>query len=396
MIKNVTSTSALRFDNDTEVAAIRAASSFSDDILSLAPPLVLNHPSGLVNGWGYYFAHIIDGAGFSRELQIQDADMIGGSTGQDLHLAVWSPDPHSDDWRPIPFDEIEENVLKFSGRLPNRGRFAVTRVPGYTLTRVYRMTEKYRRHPLVSATPSAPSGVHAMQVSPPDWRGQEVPDLPMPAYMIGDGDSGKTTVVLSAGNHAYECHADYNLEGSIEFLLSSDSIANTLRANCNFYVYPTINPAGRFCGYARANPELKAAGLHDHNRIWGSSDRDTTSKLKAAFDNDFGGECDVLIDYHTFFFDTTSSNRGLWGPNEVSNGTFMAAVSAREPDTTVNLFYGSTNPPIETILEYAIDGMGATVAVHSEECALARRNVTEYRVSGKALMQGIYDMFFAP
>lgn len=391
IIANVKSVVPATFLDDTEVAALTGFSTIDNDAISIDAPRVLNYLS-MVGAWGYYFAVIEDGHGFSRTIELQNATDMGGVASSDLHLAAWSPDPHSDDWRPLVFQGTVGNRHTFSNSLPNRGRFAVTRVPGYTVTRVYRKTAEYRTHPYVLPTPSAPDGNYGVQVSPPDWRGLPVPDLPLPAYRIGDGvQEGKNIVVLTAGNHPYEVHADYNLEGSVSFLLSEDPIAQQLRQWCDIFVYPTINPAGRWAGYSRANPELKAAGQHDHNRIWGQNNRDTVVKLKAAFQADFGSSCAVLIDYHTFYFDETSKQRGIWAPNEVSNSLYMTRYGQREPDDFNNRFVGSTST-IQTLPEYAIASLGAIIAVHSEETALASRNVAQYRISGQSLMLALWDM----
>lgn len=390
-MSNVKSVQPVELGTDTETSAILSISYVNDDEVSLAAPLNLNH-LGLTGGWGYYFAVVANGLGASRQLYLTNSAKAAGVIRGDMHLACWSPDPHSDEWYSIPYQATVDGQLTFASRLPNLDRFALSRTPAYTVTRVYRKTEEYRQHPLVLTTPSAPDGNYGVQTSPLDWRGQPVPDLPLPAYRIGDGVStGKNIVVLTAGNHPYECHADYNLEGSIDFLLSDDPIAVSIRQWCDIFVYPTVNPAGRWAGYCRSNAELKAAGLDDHNRLWNSGSRSTHNQAKAAFQADFGGQLDVLIDYHTFLFDETSALRGIWAPNEVSNAAFMERYGAREPDEFNNRFAGSISPA-RSLPEYAIAAMGATVSVHSEEGALASRNVSEYRATGRALMLALYDM----
>lgn len=382
------------FSAETELAARTNNSSVDQSLASIEPPPVLTYQD-ITNGWGYYFAVLENAQGFARNLEIQNASSAGGLVSTAAHVAVWSADPHSDNWEPIPYQGTVNNRLTFAQTLPDdQEAIAVGRVPGYTVTRVYAKTEEYRQSQYVLVAPSAPDGNYGVQVSPSDWRGQPVPDLDMPAYRIGDGvQTGKNIVVLVAGNHPYEVHADYNLEGSVEFLLSQDPVAALLREWCDVFVYPTINPAGRWCGYSRANPELKAAGLHDHNRIWGSSNRDTTSKLKAAWQADFGQQCDFLIDYHTFFFDQSSNLRGIWAPDGASNSAYMSRYGVREPDNFNNRLVGSTSS-INTLPEYAMQSMGATVSVHSEESPLASRNVPHYRASGEALMRALWDMIY--
>lgn len=380
------------FSSDPEVAAITGMSSTNDQTTSLAAPRNLLY-GGVPNLWGYYFAVIEDAAGQARELELQNADAIGGTADSQVHLANWSADPNSDQWTPLAFQAVSDNRISFATALPdNLSQIAITRTPGYTVTRVYNKTAEYRQSQYVSDPPSTTDGNYALQVSPNDWAGRAVPDLPMPAYLISGGSSGdKNIVVLTAGNHPYEMHADYNLEGSVDFLLSEDPIAQNLRQWCDIFVYPTINPAGRWAGYSRANPELKAAGLHDHNRIWGSTNRDTTVKLKAAFQADFAQSCDVLIDYHTFVFNDESIDRGIWAIDSEQNLAFMSRYAARDPASVNNRTLGAPSQ-VNSLPDYGAINMGALVSVHSEESPSIARNVVEYRESGKALMLALWDM----
>ena len=392
MILNAQSVNPPFLSQAPEINNLDSGSTVDNTAVTLAAPRILNFQgsSGL---WGQYTARIENGLGFARELRIQNAsDIAGPSDPTGFYIAVWSDDPHSDRWHKLAYDDVVDNQIRFLDKLPSRGSVAVARVPWYTVTRVYRQTRNTLSKKFVSTTPSAPTGIHNTQVSPSDWKGRSVPDLPLPAFMIHEGGtSNKNVVVLTAGNHPYEAQADYNLEGSVNFILSDDPVAQNLREWCVFYVYPTINPAGRFAGYSRSNPELKNAGEDDFNRVWGTSgSHDVIDKMKSAFQSDFNSECDVLIDYHSFFFNESTTLRGIWAPDEVQNSGFMANYGLREPDSFNNRLVGSTSN-VQTLPEFAIASMGASVAVHSEETASTSRNVVEYRRSGKALMEGLWD-----
>ncbi len=143
------------------------------------------------------------------------------------------------------------------------------------------------------------------------WSGEpELPPQPIFGYSITDPRAGgeKWRVVLIGGNHAREDPACWSLHGMIEFLVSGDPRARELREKVVFYVYPSVNPDGKWHIVSpehralmtiNGNPELRAAGENNHNRVWNTDGRFTSiDTVKSAIQRDTGGSPEYLFDFH--------------------------------------------------------------------------------------------------
>ncbi|MFW5700183.1 MAG: M14 family zinc carboxypeptidase [Cyclobacteriaceae bacterium] len=199
-------------------------------------------------------------------------------------------------------------------------------VPAYTPEMVATHTKLVGKLPWVTPTSSANLQFVIGQTS--GWpKNPEYPDDPeippqnIYGYQITDLDynNPKVKVVLTAGQHSTEFPGNYALEGMVNFLAGSDPRAVFLRRKAVFYVYPDINPEGRYMaikkinlqsapdpnakndGRYRGNPELYAAGEKDHNRVWLEEffgKFSTIDLLIAAWEKDFGNKADYLWDMH--------------------------------------------------------------------------------------------------
>ena len=93
------------------------------------------------------------------------------------------------------------------------------------------------------------------------------------------------------------------LEGLIDFLVGDEPAAAAARAAAEFYVYPQVDPDGRFGGYYRSNPENPDK---DHNRFWNDTAGFTDLTLVTeAMVLDTGGQVEMLFDFHGFFQHST-------------------------------------------------------------------------------------------
>jgi zinc carboxypeptidase len=128
------------------------------------------------------------------------------------------------------------------------------------------------------------------------------------AYKITDpaAKGPKKTVLIQTGNHNTEATASWSFQGMVDFLLSSDPRAGWLRRHGEFYVYPLVNPDGRFIAKGRGNPEmlergiLSGSGKLDHNRVWNRQWQglSTIDALTAAMRKDTGRKVDYYFDFH--------------------------------------------------------------------------------------------------
>ncbi len=69
--------------------------------------------------------------------------------------------------------------------------------------------------------------------------------------------------------HANETLGNFVLEGLVDFLVGTAPEAELLRKYADFYVYPMINPDGRFAGYNRSTVADESL---DPNRYWAPSE----------------------------------------------------------------------------------------------------------------------------
>ena len=227
-------------------------------------------------------------------------------------------------------------------------------VPAYTPQMVERHTALVGALPWVTPTLSGSDqfvlGQSAGWPANPSFPNDAaVPPHNIYGYQITDpnAEGPKTKVILASGNHATEFTGNWVLEGMVNFLAGSDPRAEFLRSTAVFFVYPDVNPDGRYQAVHRINfeaapdpnagtnlrkrgsPELYAAGQGDHNRIWTTSGQfSTIDTLVPAMQADTGGGADYLWDMH--------------GPQEPANwrspsvaaavNEYAAALLAREPD----------------------------------------------------------------
>jgi len=123
------------------------------------------------------------------------------------------------------------------------------------------------------------------------------------AYKITDPcTSGpKKKAVIDTGNHNTETGGSWAFQGMVDFLVSADPEADWLRKHVEFYIYPLVNPDGRYTATGRGNPEMTAEGFgDDHNRVWHTRGQglSTIDALTTAMRADTGNDADYYFDFH--------------------------------------------------------------------------------------------------
>lgn len=242
-------------------------------------------------------------------------------------------------------------------------------VPAYTPEMVARHTQLVGKLPWVM--PTASGNREMVLGRTPGWprnpawpEDPEIPPQNIYGYQITDpGAIGpKIKMVLASGNHATEFTGNWVLEGTVNFLCGSDPRAVFLRSKAIFYVYPDVNPEGRYQtvrridlkaapdpdagtnGRNRGNPELYAAGERDHNHVWMTRGKfSTIDTITTAMKKDTGGRADYSWDMH--------------GPQDVGNwrsplmaariNEYANALMNREPDVVRCGPPGSFKPNVE-------------------------------------------------
>jgi hypothetical protein len=121
------------------------------------------------------------------------------------------------------------------------------------------------------------------------------------AYTISDSSSttAKAKVALVGGVHANETLGNFTLEGLVDYLLGDTLEAAVLRKRAEFFVYPMVNPDGRFAGYNRSTVQQESL---DPNRFWAPPDYGGLDDIRVvgeALRADTAEDVDFLIDFHS-------------------------------------------------------------------------------------------------
>ena len=172
-------------------------------------------------------------------------------------------------------------------------------VRSYTPKRVDAHTATLFSSPYVTATASGDANLVVGYSR--GWEPDLIPMHPLYGYAITDPLSvrPKQTVVMISGNHNTEHSGNWVLQGVVDFWISNDPAADLLRTNSELYVYPMVNPDGRLTGIGRANPEMAAEGITDHNRVWDQTGFSNIDILATAMYTDTGGQVDYFFDFHS-------------------------------------------------------------------------------------------------
>lgn len=157
---------------------------------------------------------------------------------------------------------------------------------------------------------------------------QNIYSLKLSDSSVSPGDGGsKRHAVISAGTHAGEDCGNWSLKGAIDFLLSSDPIAVKLRSEFDWYIYPMMNPAGRYGGNFRGcwepGEETLDPNLHMYDDLL-----DVVVKHRTAILGDTSNQVDLYLEFHGWKTDlygyyaaTTSPTTDLISAVEVYAGT---------------------------------------------------------------------------
>jgi hypothetical protein len=137
-----------------------------------------------------------------------------------------------------------------------------------------------------------------------DHLGTTISAQPLYSFKVSSGAGNapdgnpKRKLVMIAGTHAAEDIGNYTLKGAVEFLVSADPLAVSVRAWFDAFVYPVIASAGRAGGAQRGDFQAGSMSA-DVNRAWDDTPvLEAVTKHKAAVLADVGATIDVFIDFH--------------------------------------------------------------------------------------------------
>lgn len=111
---------------------------------------------------------------------------------------------------------------------------------------------------------------------------------------IGDGDSNKRSIWITARQHPGETMAEWLVDGLIHSLLDNDNAsARLLLDKANFYIVPNMNPDGSVRGHLRTN----AVGTN-LNREWSNPSLDKSPEVFYVVNKMQQTGVDLFYDVH--------------------------------------------------------------------------------------------------
>lgn len=237
--------------------------------------------------------------------------------------------------------------------------------PGYPLSRTSAL--------ITELSASYPDYIHKLRSGNGDWvtetiaaqtdeLGNTVPAQPFYSFGLWDReaypDDGKPkrVCVLTNGIHPGETVADWMFEGAVRFLLGSDDKAVALRKNFQFFIYPNINPVGRYGGHWRGQWEpsalLKNAN-RDYSDYYGQTpfQLHNNRALRDALALDIAGRhLTMHLDFHGQQMDPTGNPIAYWFRHSGMNATYAANWQTRM--RVYNAGYTGQSVDARSMLQY--------------------------------------------
>ena len=272
------------------------------------------------------------------------------------------------------------------------------KVVTYTMRMIEDHVQSLLQRKLHWVMPTASSDEHFILVYSYGWPGEpKIDPLPLFGYQITDPATTrhKLKIILTGGNHAREAPSNLAFHGLIEFLVSDDSRAQTLREKIISYVYPSINPNGRQYILSKAhanlmpssgNPQLKASGGEsNYNRVWETEGKFIDiDAFKVAWRKDSGGHVDYFFDFHGIP-QTTS----LFSCEKSANTPLGQALFGRGFNSR---FSGKTPAPRDgmTLRRWSMSEDGLTQVTFTPE--IANDSLPWLRLEGQKFALAMHDM----
>lgn len=219
--------------------------------------------------------------------------------------------------------------------------------------------------------------------------GRTIPPQDIHGFMITDGAAGgvedKEKVVILSGVHANETPASHVTEGLLLFLAGESPEATELRRAAEFYVYPMVNPDGRYAGYNRGGV------LHprrDTNRFWHEdlyADMPDIQLVGEAMKRDTAGsDVAFFLDFHSW---SDTGHHFVIAERSLRDTVFWEALTGHEPDMRLR---GTTFGDEQALAQagrsswFAHLRLGARHAMIPETMFRPGENSARYRRMGRA------------
>lgn len=390
---------AARFDGEN---LDRSNSSITDagtstPTVNIKPRLTSTSEYKAGSYWGR-FCFKLSNANGKRPLFILDAASYTGTTVTSELGSEWRPwySYDGDTWTRWPADPTNTSGDEWTFQLPASFTAAdvyVAFTPDYPVSRGLALAQWVETNApsLISRVAEADNtdyriGYVAAQA---DESGSTVPQQPVRCFALG---SGSRAIVLSSGVHGYEVYGGWALEGAVKWLCGGSSEANWLLSQFTFYVFPIINPSGRWGGHWRG--QWQTGQLEkDTNRDWTASPVLTCTQLvKSVFDGTLDG-ADVwgVFDFHSADAKDKNFSEGIFYSSYSSdNATRKALFAASWAEYFSAADYAVTNGTL--LSSWAVSGLGADYSYTMELLEQAEyADLATVQGIGADVMRVLYD-----
>ncbi len=339
--------------------------------------------------WVYFKTSGVNGV--SPDFRIS-TNFAGGSSAIANHNFRYSLDGVN--WTPFDNHGISGGTFNFSNNAAfNQDEVWVAHSLPYSYGRAAAEVAQYKLSPYVSSTISSdanlvigqsPGGTDDLgrTIAPRDMWGFKLTDNSIPS-------AGKTQIVLTSGLHANEVLGNHTLEGTIDFLLSNDSRAAELRKTAEFFIYPMLNPDGRFAGNNRATI---ATPNTDPNRAWSPTFPGKTwfgepeiqlsgEAMMADLEVTTGGDAEYFIDYHSTITTSANANDFMFLHPEKGHTSDPFWTNFMNETSTVDVWQSTSTGP--TTANFGEIELGAGFDSTFETAFHPSRGVDYYEEMGK-------------
>jgi hypothetical protein len=148
----------------------------------------------------------------------------------------------------------------------------------------------------------------------------------LPLYYLRITDTtapqAKRNVVVVSGQHPGHVVSAWMVTGLINFLLSDEAMAHTLRQHFAFHIYPAVNPKGVKYGHCFRSPDSQ----RNPNRAWGSNRVREIQAVREHLLAQTGGVADYFFD---LFGGTQPVHLIYYFVNQPGAAVFVNAVHGR-------------------------------------------------------------------
>lgn len=284
------------------------------------------------------------------------------------HSAMWSYNLFGNTWRT--FDNVTVNSLREAVAV-NNGVFTqdtvyVCQYALYPYTKMVSKINEWTQSQYVSELADSTSFVFATTTARTDSiDGRSIPSLNCYGFKITEGSGDKNQMVLTTPSQPAETIALHGFEQAIDWLLSDDAIAQSLRQNFEIYVYPTQTPPSWYAGYSTSSAEDPT---EEFNRTWGKGVLEERQVHVQSFSNNLSSPIDVTIDFHNHSrLSDPPGGTGhsyFFGTDNTRGNDYLTALQNEIPNATAVLSTGSDNTP--SLRQFFEDDFNTLLSITSE------------------------------